>query len=189
MLKSTVQVKHRFRFVANGSSYSGIISFDDLADLLCVATGAIAAFRLFDAVRLREVEIWACNAAGDASNTAEVEFLNTATTGGPGVTFSDTAMGLQNIAHVHAKPPKGSRADLWLNNATGQLGNDYALFRLAVPKGGIVDIVLEGCFYDNDTSVSVTGTVASATVGKIYCRPLDSAQNTAHLLPISWDYI
>lgn len=189
MLKATIQAKHRFRFVANGSSYSGSISFDDLADLMCVATGATAAFRLFDAIRLREVEIWACNAAGDASNTVEVEFLETAIIGGPGATFSDTAMGLQNIAHVCCKPPKNSRLDLWLNNATGLSGNDVNLFRLAVPKGGIVDIVLEGCFYDNDATVSVTGTVSGATIGKTYCRPLDSAQNTAILLPVSWDFI
>lgn len=158
-------------------------------DLMCVATGATAAFRLFDGVRLRGVEIWACNSAGDSSNTVEIEYLDTATIGGPGVTFSDTAMGLQNIAHVFARPPSGSRASFWLNNATSLSGNDFNLFRLSVPKGGIVDVILEVCLYDNDTSVSVTGTVAGATVGNVYCRALDSAQNTAVLLPVSWNTI
>jgi hypothetical protein len=189
MLKATIQAQHRFRFSANGSAFSGTISYEDLADLMCVAVTSTSASRLFDAVKLKEVEIWACNSAGDASNTAEIEFLETLIIGGPGVTYSDTAMGLQNIAHVHAKPPPGSRLAGWLSNTTGSSGTDVNLFRLAVPKGGIVDIVLEVCMYDNDTAINVTGTVAGASAGKTYCRPLDSAQNTAILLPISWDFI
>jgi len=189
MLKATIQAQHRFRFNANGSAFSGNISFEDLADLMCVAVTSTTASRLWDAVKLREVEIWAGNSAGNSSNTVEIEYLNTTILGGPGTTFSDTAIGLMDVAHICTKPPAGSRASQWLNNTTGSSGGDFNLFRLAVPQGGVVDVVLDLCIYDNESAVSVTGTVAGASAGKTYCRPLDSAQNTAILLPVSYDYI
>ncbi len=189
MLDVSIHASHRFRFVNNGSAFTGAISFEDLQDLMCVATGATAAFRLWDAVKLKEVEVWGANSAGNASNTVQVEYLDSLLLGGPGKTFSDTALGLQNIAHVRCKPPKGSRASFWLNNTTGAPGNDYNLFNLNVPLGGVVDISLEFVFYDNDNPVAVTGTVTGATVGKTYCRALDSAQNTAILLPVGYDTI
>jgi hypothetical protein len=189
MLKATIQATHRFRFTANGSSYGGNISFEDLADLMCVATTSTSASRLWDAVRLREVEVWAANSAGNSSNTVECEFLNTLIFGGPGTTFSDTALGLTDVAHIKCSPPASSRAANWLNNTTGSSSGDYNLFRLAVPQGGVVDVVLDVSMYDNDTAVNVTGAVSGASTGKTYCRPLDSAQGTALLLPVSWDYV
>jgi hypothetical protein len=189
MLNATIQATHRFRYVNNGSAYSGNISFEDVADSMCVATAAAVAYRLFDAVKIKEVEVWCANAAGDAANTVEIEWLNTLLIGGPGSTISDTALGLHDIAHVVARPPKGSKADFWLDNSTGLSGGDFNIFRLACPKGSVVDITLECAIYDNDTAVAVTGAVAGATVGKTYARPLDSAQGTAILVPVSYDFI
>jgi hypothetical protein len=189
MLKATIEAQHRFRFSSNQSAFSGTISFEDLADLMCVAVTATSASRLFDAIRLRGVEVWATNTTGDSSNTVEIEYLNTLIFGGPGVTYSDTALGVTDIAHISTRPPLGSRAASWLNNTTGSSGGDFNVFRLSVPKGGIVDVIMDVMFYDNEAAVNVTGTVAGASAGKTYCRPLDSAQNTALLLPISWDYI
>jgi hypothetical protein len=156
---------------------------------MCVATTATTAVRLFESVRIKCIEIWACNAAGDASNTVQLEWVNTVIVGAPGSTHNDTAMGLQNIAHISCKPPKFSRADFWLNNSSGGSGADYTIANLNIPKGGVIDVVLEACLYDNDTAVSVTGAVAGATTGKTYCRPLDSASGTAGLDPIGYDSI
>jgi hypothetical protein len=185
---TTITATHRFRFVCNGSAYSGTLTFEDFADLMCVATSATTAKRLWDAVRVREVEVWAANSAGDSSNTVEIEYLQTLNVGGPGFTFSDTAMGLQNVAHICTRPPKLSRTDFWLSNSTGASGNDVDLIRLAVPKGGVVDVTLDFAFYDNDAPINVTGAIAGATTGKIYCRPLDSASGTAILVPVSYDF-
>jgi hypothetical protein len=156
---------------------------------MCVATAAAVAYRLFDAIRIKEVEVWGGNSAGDAANTVEIEWLDTLLIGGPGMTISDTALGLNDIAHVISRPPKGSKSAFWLNNSTGLSGGDFNILRLACPKGSVIDIVLECVLYDNDTAVLVTGAVAGATTGKTYARPLDSAQGTAILVPVSYDFI
>lgn len=179
----------RYRFLANGAGGTvKTITIYDLLDLLCVATGAAAAVRLCSAAKLKSVHVWAANSAGNASNTVQCEWLQTNIIGGPDETINDTAIGLTDIAHIHTRPPRGSRASDWL--AVSSLGGaDVDLFILTVPQGGVVDIVLEQVLYDSDTSISVTGAVAAATTGKFYTRCLDSATGTATLVPVGRDTI
>jgi hypothetical protein len=189
-IQPTIKVGHRFRFVINGAGGSSqVFTIQDICDLLCVATAATVAYRLFDAVKLKKIEAWAANSAGNASNTLELEWIKTLVIGGPGLSVTDTAMGLANIAHICSRPPMGSRASEWLSTASLAAGSDIDLFRLVVPQGSIVDVEIEGCFYDTDIPVLVTGAVAGATTGKTYCRALDSAAGTALFVPIGFDTI
>jgi len=189
-LSVTTTFTQRYRFVANGAGGTvKTITFFDLIDLLCVATSAVAAVRLCSGIKLKSVEMWAGNNAGNASNTVQLEWLQTLFIGGPDNVFNDTAIGLNDIAHLYVKPPKGSRVSEWLSNSALVGGADVDLFILTVPQGGVVDIVLEQCLVESEASIAVTGAVAAATLGKFYTRSLDSASGTATLVPIGRDTI
>ncbi len=149
-----------------------------------MATGSTSAYRIFDSVKLKGVEIWAANAAGDTSNSVLIEYngLNNIVSSA-GMSFSDTAMGLSDVAHVRAIPPVGSLASFWQGPGTGQ-----DLFRIEGPKGSIVDVELEFTFADSEPPQGVGAAVSGATIGQIYLRALDST-STAVLQPIGYDTI
>lgn len=180
---NTVISRHRFRFVANGAGgLTRTLNDRDFLDLLCVATGAAVAYRVLAGVKIIEIEMWSAN-SGVAANTVQIEWSETSGTGGPGMTLSDTAIGINDIAHICAKPLKESRASFWLAN----LGNTVC--EIVCPQGTVVDVTLDICFFDSEAPIAVTGAVAAATTGKFYYRPLDSTNAAPGLLPISADYI
>lgn len=186
-LETSIQATHRFRFVANGSGSTATITRISLIDLLCVATAANAAYRVIDAFKIKSVELWSANSvASPDANTAEIEWLATDNIGNSS-TRNDTAIGVSDIAHVFARPPVGSTASFWNQSSSGSA--DVSLFRIAIPDGGMVDVVLNIIFSDSDHAIAVTGAVAGATTGKFYCRALDSAAGTATLVPVGWDRI
>lgn len=185
-LETSIQATHRFRFVANGAGSTATISRIGLIDLLCVATGATTAYRVIDAFKIKSVELWSANGLSPDSNTCEIEWLATDNIGNSS-TFNDTAVGVNDVAHVFAKPPVGSIASFWNQSSHGS--TDVSLFRIAVPDGGLIDVVLSVILYDSDTPIAVTGAVAGATQGKFYCRSLDSASGGSTLLPVGWDRI
>jgi hypothetical protein len=185
-LKTTVKTSHRLRFVCNavGGVANRSITERELLDLYCMATGAAAAYRLWDGIRIKRVSLWAANGAGNASNTCQIEFNNTAGVGGPGFLFNDTVLGLADIAHVSVMTPKGSRAELWLGG-----GTNTEIFQLTLPQGSVVDVEFEACFADTEAPVAVTAAVAAATLGKVYMRALDNANAVPAILPVGFDFI
>jgi len=188
-LGASITAGHRFRFSCNREGGgTSTIKNRDLIDLICLAVTSTSAYTILDSVKLKEIEIWAANGAGNASNTAELEFVNeNALFGGPGTTYSDTAIGVSNICHIYAKPPKNSVASMWC-----ALSDTFApsvdLFRLTVPQGAIVDVVVSLVLRDNDAADPVVGSVVGATPGHCYYRYLDSTTNQ-YFVPISADYI
>jgi hypothetical protein len=183
--KPTVVSQQRVRYVINaagGVSARGISNIA-LQDTLCMATAAAVAYRLLDGIRIREIEVWAANGAGNASNSIVVEFLKTPGVGGPGWQFSDTALGLSDVAHVRCRPPKGSLAEDWLPSDTN------SLIELTLPQGAVIDIIFDQVFADTDVPVLVTGAVAAATVGKVYRRALDNTNGVPAILPVGFDSI
>jgi len=186
MLNASISVQHRLRFINNSDPFSGEIDSQEILDLLCVGVTATTAARVCDAVRIKSAELWACNTAAVYGNTVELEWLNNNSGNfGPGKTFSDTALGLNDIAHISCKPPKDSTAAFWLNETHGTDG----LIRLAMPENCVLDLVLELVFYDNDTPLFVGNAVSGATPGKFYCRALDNSDATPLIIPVSYDTI
>ena len=175
------------RFVCNTAG-GGTRQLDskDLIDLFCVATAANAATRILDGIKIKKIEMWAANSAGNASNTVQLEFLNqnAAGIGGPGTVHNDTAVGLYNIAHLHARPPSNSTAGSWI---TGFSTTD--LIEIVCPQGCVVDVVADLVLAETETLSAVTGAVAGATAGKLYMRPLDSTNATPILIPVGFDYV
>lgn len=180
----------RYRFIANGAGGTvKTITFFDLIDLICVATGAAAAVRLCSGVKIKSIDVWAANSAGNASNTVQLEWLQSLFIGGPDEVINDTCLGLQDIAHIHCRPPRGSRVSEWLSNSALVGGADVDLFTLTIPQGGVVDLVLEQVLVESEASIGVTGAVVAATLGKFYTRSLDSATGTATIVPVGRDTI
>ncbi len=178
---------HRMRFVVNasGGAVRGIDDID-LLDLFCVATSSTSATRILDGIRIKKIEMWAANSAGNSSNTVQVEYLNqnVAGIGGPGWLINDTAIGLTDVCHISSVPPEDSKVGSWI---TGFSSTN--LFELTMPQGCVVDIVADLVFMETETGSAVTGAVSAATAGKLYCRPLDSTNATPVMLPVGFDYI
>lgn len=191
-LLATIKTGHRFRFVANGEAgSSSTITAQDLLDLLCMAVTPSSAYALLDGVKLKEIEVWSANSQGNITNTCEVEFVNDmGGFGASGATMSDCAIGVTNIAHVCARPPKTSLAGNWVNTFEDNSGDNAnpKLFRLTCPQGSIVDVVCSLSLQDNDVARSVAGSVVGATAGFFYYRYLDST-SAKTLVPISANYI
>ncbi len=185
-LQATISHKHRFRFVvtnAGGINYA--LTANDFADLLCVATSANVAYRLWDSVRIRAIEMWCANSSGSSSNTVQVEYSSVGSYGGStGITYNDTALGTANIAHVKTSPPPMSLASFWIGRT-----ENTELVTITGPQGSVIDLVLEFAFNDTETPVLVTGTVSGATTGKMYCRPLPNSGGTAVAFPVGYDYV
>jgi len=143
----------------------------DLIDLMCCAVSSTSAYRTLDGIKLKNVEIWAANASGAASNTVELEWVPVNYAGNSGMTFTDTAMGISDIAHLCVSPPKDSGASFWVS---GNPSTSLNFFRMTLPEGSVVDVTCECVFKDNDVAVAVTGSVSGATAGTFYYRYLDS---------------
>ena len=186
MIKSTLNVTHRFRFVVtNASGINFTLTAIDFLDLLCVATGGNVAYRICDSVKIKELEIWCANSSGSSSNTVQIEYSAAGGySGSSGLTFNDTALGTADIAHVKARPPPGSSASFWLGNSA-----NGSLVTVTGPQGSVIDIVLEVSIMDTESAVVVTGLVSGATTGKMYCRPLPNSSGTAVAFPVGYDYI
>lgn len=175
----------RFVVNASGGAIRGIDDVD-LLDLLCVGSSSTTATRILDGIRIKKIEMWAANSAGNASNTCQVEYLNqnVAGIGGPGWLLNDTAVGLYDIAHVSSIPPSDSKVGSWI---TGFSSTN--LFELTMPQGCIVDIVADLVLMETENGTAVSGAVSGATVGKLYMRPLDSTNASPVMLPVGFDYI
>jgi len=151
--------------------------------MLCIGTNAAVAYRLLESMKIRRVEVWAANSAGNASNTITLEWTKTADFGGPGKVVSDTALGIANVACVSTPPDKSSLASDWIGTAAN------TLFQITLPQGAVLDLLVDISLFDTDAPVAVTAAVAGATVGKLYCRALDNQNATPVILPVGYDYI
>lgn len=138
---------------------------------MCFATSSTAAYRCLDGIKLKHVEIWSANTSGNSSNTCQLEWLSTNYAGNSGTVLIDTALGVTDIAHIYAKPPKDSGASLWVS---GNPSTSINFFSITIPPGSVVDVSCIISMKENDTASSVLGTVSGATAGTFYYRYLDS---------------
>jgi len=94
----------------------------------------------------------------------------------------DTALGTTNVAHAHAKPPRGSFAAAWLPDI---VGSSYVVCNITCPQGTIIDVNMTVELIDDETTnTTITGAIVGATPGVLYTRPLDSLAGTAFLIPL-----
>jgi hypothetical protein len=170
----TRDVRMRFASLAAAGTP---ITFQNLLDLVLVASGTTSAVDLFEAVRVNSVEIWAIAALGTPT-TVVLEFDGT-TTGAAGDqrTHTDTSMGVQP-AHVKARPDRLTQAGQF------QASSANVAFLVDVPAGAVIDVSLTLRQPVNGTAVAAQNPLVGATAGVVYYRGLDGKTTALTNYPV-----
>jgi hypothetical protein len=172
----TIKKVIKMRYLSNAAATSKWVTDQDLMDSKVVATGVATMYRILNAIRLKSVEVWAANVSASTARTIAVEFTtnNAVGFGENSMIFSDTALGVSDIAHVKCKPPKDSYAAQWHSNSSAN--PNYELFNVTCPTASIIDVEYEASFIDDEPQSTVyTAPVAVLTVGTLYTRSLDAS--------------
>jgi hypothetical protein len=171
----------RRRFIAN-AAFANLITWTNLLDSFLFASSATQGYQAFECVRVKEVEVWHCPVASSVS-TVSVEFGGQiAGQVGDQKIHSDSSMGL-SPAHVRCSPSRDSQASQW------QFESGTAAFRLDVPSGAVIDVVLSyrGEF---NAAYAVANALVAATTGAYYLRGLDGQPVASTVLvpavPAAW---
>jgi len=170
----TRDVRMRFASLAFAATP---ITFQNLLDLVLVASGTTSAVDLFEAVRVNSVEIWAIAALGTPT-TVVLEFDGT-TTGAAGdqKLHTDTSMGVQP-AHVKARPDRLTQAGQF------QASSANVAFLVEVPAGAVIDVSLTLRQPVNGTVIAAQNPLVGATAGVVYYRGLDGKTTALTNYPV-----
>ncbi len=174
-------LRHRFRFNSLVGITRFAVSWSDLLDMLWLATSAVTGYRLYQYVRLHEVEAWAPSRTDGTNYIAQslnIEFVDlTSGRSGPGDVFSDTSMDLTTPAHIRARPRPGS------NNAEWQgLGTSQA-FVLTCPEATVIDVEVSFQQVITYAGTAIGQAPIGATTGTIYLGSLDGLRSGTTSLP------
>lgn len=155
----------RMRF-ATSATVALSLSWKNLLDTWLVATSSTQGYQLFDAVRIRAIEVWSYSSSGPV--TATVSFPGAVLGAiGDSTTHTDTSMGLEP-AHVLARPGRKTGAALFQAQSTN------TAFDLYCPSGSIVDVQLSfRSSMAGYAPVAVTNGLVAAQTGNVYARGLD----------------
>jgi hypothetical protein len=166
MYVPTVSLSHKFRFINGANSGTFNVARSNLLNLLQLATTATTTVRLFQAVRLKKVEIWGNPVAlGAAPTTVRLEWIGN---NAPSTQVSDTGMGVLP-AHVSSVPPANSSNRWWCISGTSESED---LFTLVLQPDCVIDVTLELRYVETETPVA--GDIpAGASVGQLYGNYLD----------------
>jgi len=151
------------------------ISGQNLLNLLVVATSATASFRIWGAVRLKEIEMWSAGALGTTGaslpqNLIGVEWFGTTNSYMNSVKVTDSSMGIKP-AYLRVKPPKESSSDFWISQG-GQSDTTTTLFAINGSIGAVVDVTMLVVLVD-DEAASAGPTTTGMTAGTVYWGYLD----------------
>ncbi len=170
-LATSIRLHHVFRFINTGVTTSISVKYDDLLSLWVVATGATTGYTLFNAVRMRKVELWGPMTSTLIPVTATLDWAGTTTgASGTNLKLSDTSMGSFASAHISSLAPKTAQASQWQPSGNG------TAFTLSVPSNSIIDVHVSYGVIDDGTAGS-TVSLTGATTGANYFRPLDAGGN------------
>jgi len=167
----------RLRFVSS-SAFLGVITFQNLLDMILVGTFATTLCDLFSAVRVNLVELWSLPAVGGANTVTLIYSGAVVGASGDQKTHTDTSMGIEP-AHVKARPDRLTQAGQF------QPSSGDTAFALNVPTGTVVDV---SCMLRNP--IDAAAPVASQnpgvaiTTGLLYYRGLDGKAVATTQLPV-----
>jgi len=178
--------RKRLRFEASSASPTTgtLLTSEDLFDLIVMATSATSAYQIMTGVRVRKIHVWGLMTASLTPVTVAIEYLSTGSfLGQPSKIKSDTSMGATRAAYVSFAPPPKSLLENWVpaNSAAN-------LISLTFPANSIVDVEFDFVVQNGEAPQAVGAAVLGATVGKIYCRALDS-NGSALLVPVQYPAI
>jgi len=167
------EIDHQKRLRFTATAAAGLtITYQNLLDLVLVATTATVGFDLFDLVKVKQVEIWSQAALGTPSS---ISVVFTTSTGDKSI-HTDTSLGVKP-AYVKARPSEKSLASFWQASAAGNC------FTLVCPAGSIIDVTLH-LKVASIAAVAAQNALVAATAGDIYYRGLDGlAAATSNFVP------
>jgi hypothetical protein len=157
--------ERRLRFVTN-AALNQSISFQNLLDLLLMATSATTGADLFQAVRVKAVECWSTPALGSVATVQVVYDGNVAGMIGDQRIHTDSSMGIEP-AHVLARPAPRSGAALFQESSANPA------FYIDVPQGSVIDVLLSFKQPMLGSAVGTQNPLVAATTGALYARGLD----------------
>jgi hypothetical protein len=161
----------RLRFTVTASVNAQVVTYQNLLDLVLVATTAIAGFDLFDIVQVNQVEVWSAAALGTPTSVS-VSFV---TVTGDRSVHTDTSLGVKP-AYVRAMPSERSLASFWQVSAAGNA------FVIQAPAGSVVDVTLS-FRTASATPTAAQNALVGANPGEIYFRGLDGLAAAATNFP------
>jgi len=162
----------RLRFTCTAAVVNQAISFQNLLDLILVATTTIAPFQLFDLVRIRSAQIWGQAALGTPSSVA----LSFDSATGDRTLHQDTSLGIKP-AYIKAVPSPKSLVSFFNVTTGGQA------FLLTCPAGSIIDLDLQFRDIPGQGTAATNASVA-APVGSIFYRGLDGLAAAGTNFPV-----
>jgi hypothetical protein len=173
---SNYEIRHSMplRFTVTAGVVRQSITILNLLETVLMATTALAPFRMFDAVRVRHIRVWAVAALGTPTTVAVVFLGNGQNGAGDRKIVSDTSLGVQP-AYVKAVPDKGSSLHLWQGSTSNMT------VEVTAPAGSIIDVVMD--LRNDNTAAAATNASVGATVGGIFYRGLDGLAAAATNFP------
>lgn len=180
----------RLGFQYTGQNSPSSITFNSLANSIIIATSATAGVCLYDAVRIKSVEITATPAQG-TYGTVRVSWpgVTVGTTGSTNYR-SSTSDGILP-AYVKMSPPRGSQAGQWQPAASGAVA--FTLSSLLQGTTALICTVyvdVEFAMNEDVGSLAAGNALLAATAGQVYYRGLDGlAIATTQFYPLGVIYV
>jgi len=164
----------RFQHSSGSAVNDQIINSNDLLTMISVCSASAATstmVALFQAVRLRKVEMWL---AYDASISGSADIsLAWDGVGGPTSRIGSVGASYDRPAHIVAVPPPDSRIRQWKITGTNE-----GLFSLTSKTGTIIDVTVDLMIqnFSETSTLTTKSTGVFSTVGQLYNLWLDFNQ-------------
>jgi hypothetical protein len=161
-----MKLSHKFRFNNGANNGTFTITRANLLNLILYSTSAVTTARIFEAVRLKRVEVWGNPVAlGSQPNQVSLEWIGE---NSPSTVISDRGMGVRP-AHVRSEPPPSSSNRWWSISGTSE---SDPLFTLIIQANSVIDVTLELRLVEQEAPTA--GDVpAGASLGQLYGDYLD----------------
>jgi len=166
----------RIRFAATAAANASV-TFQNLLDIVLVATSSTTAADLFEAVRVNTVELWAIAALGTPVSLVLTYDGLTVGAAGDLKTHTDTSMGVEP-AHVKARPDPRTQAGQF------QPSSANVAFLISVAAGTIVDVSMTLRQPVLGVATSSQNATVGATTGAVYYRGLDGKTTALTNFPV-----
>jgi len=153
------------------------ITAQNLLDTVLFASTATVGFDVYQAFRIKYIEMWSVSLTGSASTMSLVYNESNGSIDSPGFVYSDTTIGVAEPSHLKAIPPKGSAAAMWQTSA------NINLFQVSAPNACVIDICFEYIMFSSG-SVQAQNALVAAIAGSVYGRGLDGLAAATSTLPM-----
>jgi hypothetical protein len=171
----------KMRYTLTGGGGSFAITRADLLSRLVMATGATVAYRLFSAVKIKEVELFGDPNAGQSS--VEIQWQSEY---GPTKVVTDVSTSTAYPARLSSKPPMNSLASFWSTTGSNE---STVLFRLnTTATGMIIDLTFTAVLGNAHLgeTVATAITISGGTAGNVGSPSLDHSSGSPTLPAFAW---